>query len=167
MSDRKGTVGDLKRALANIPDDVYVIIPQDSDDGGRGYLAYWNGDPHFYHPERVANNAARFGYMDVENPYMPWDTVVYLSEGDEFTPADLGTPDYIVYMGIPCRAALSGGWGLYWHPVGGRYDENEAVKLFDQVVADEPYPQRPVRLANRHSHRPEDIIRRNDGQEDL
>lgn len=78
----RGIVGDLKRALADIPDDVYAVIPQDTDDGMGAEYAYWDGG--FAYTRFVRDSASLFGGSWKTFSYSPGDAVIILSPGEDY-----------------------------------------------------------------------------------
>lgn len=97
----KGTAGQLRKALELIPDDVYVVFPDGSDN--LPGLAYWNGDNTFSEdawlptgePPRPFIRSRHGEYQvvavyDPEHyvpvPYKPGDTIIFLNPGDAYIP---------------------------------------------------------------------------------
>jgi hypothetical protein len=155
----RGTVGDLKRALANIPDDVYVIIPRDSDDGGAAYEAYWDGNPEFLHGIEVRNDEWRWGIETKRIPFAPGDELLFLGIGDDYSPPRLVTSlpyvidvatgphvkdilfedKYISHMSPVTH--MADGW---WTCMDSKTDLTAAEESYETEIA--RFPGRPTRL---------------------
>lgn len=98
----KGTAGQLRKALEHIPDDVYVVFP-DGTDNLPG-LGYWDGDgtfsvgtwektgepprPHIRRIRPDGSLAAPVFSPEryIKRPYQPGDTVIELSTGEQYDP---------------------------------------------------------------------------------
>jgi hypothetical protein len=153
MMQLRGTAGELKRALADVPDDTYIVIPDDPEE--RSHRAYWNGDTGFPHEVTVEDDAERYGQRRETHTYHLGDDVLFLSPGDPYKGKSRATM-WMVEIGEEARNGITGEPCTLWFTAYGRSSEPAAVHLFNEMR------ETPLRIVKHEPGHPPEVIRQRD-----